>query len=69
MYFFCSQVDGPKTEGRREGREGAYKWGIIALAGDTKMWAKIIFSSGKKCSRCRFSTLRGGGRGKERKSE
>ena len=31
MYFFCSQVDGPITEGRREGREGAYKWGIIAL--------------------------------------
>ena len=36
--FFCSQVDGSITEGR----EGAYKWGIIALAGGSKMWAKII---------------------------
>lgn len=36
--FFCSQVDGPITEGR----EGAYKWGIIALAGGSKMWAEII---------------------------
>ena len=42
MYFVRSRVDGPITEVRREGREGAYKWVIIARAGDTKMWAKII---------------------------
>ena len=69
MYFVRSQVDGPITEVRREGREGAYKWVIIARAGDTKMWAKIISASAKKCSRYRFSRLRGGGRGKKRKSE
>ena len=42
MYFVRSQVDGPITEVRREGRERAYKWVIIARAGDTKMWSKII---------------------------